>query len=154
MYNGVSRIHYPPCSSLSPFIHLMVAAGLLPIAVQVSSVSLPSLTMSSRDSMMGLPGGTGKSKHKWQGVTRLSCRSSMAAMTGMYRYTVYGFEDLATVAGEVVMQFFFSSPLKCSWPISTHQTDSLCYTTATNQWGQRLSPASSKPCNPSWQHFF
>lgn len=36
----------------------MDAAGLLPMAVQVSSVSLPSLTTSSWLSMMGLPGGT------------------------------------------------------------------------------------------------
>lgn len=36
----------------------MVAAGLLPMEVQVISVSLPSLTMSSRDSMIGFPGGT------------------------------------------------------------------------------------------------
>ena len=47
-----------PGSSLSPFIHLMVAAGLLLMAVQVISVSLPSLRTSSRASMMGLPGGT------------------------------------------------------------------------------------------------
>lgn len=47
-----------PGSSLSPFIHLMVAAGLLLMAVQVISVSLPSLKTSSRASMMGLPGGT------------------------------------------------------------------------------------------------
>lgn len=47
-----------PGSSFSPFIHLMVAAGLLPMAVQVISVSLPSLRISSRASMMGLPGGT------------------------------------------------------------------------------------------------
>lgn len=47
-----------PGSSLSPFIHLMVAAGLLLMAVQVISVSLPSLRTSSRASMMGFPGGT------------------------------------------------------------------------------------------------
>lgn len=52
-----------PVSSSSPFIHLMEAAGLLPIAVQVSSVSFPSLTTSSRVSMIGLPGGTGT----WRG---------------------------------------------------------------------------------------
>lgn len=49
---------YAPVSSSSPFIHRMDAAGLLPMAVQVSSVSLPSLTTSSRLSMIGLPGGT------------------------------------------------------------------------------------------------
>lgn len=47
-----------PGSSLSPFIHRMVAAGLLLMAVHVISVSLPSLSTSSRASMMGLPGGT------------------------------------------------------------------------------------------------
>ncbi|KAG7279252.1 hypothetical protein CRUP_010868 [Coryphaenoides rupestris] len=36
----------------------MVAAGLLPMAVHVISVSLPSRSTSSRASMMGLPGGT------------------------------------------------------------------------------------------------
>lgn len=38
----------------------MVEAGLLPMAVQVISVSFPSLTISSRDSKIGLPGGTGR----------------------------------------------------------------------------------------------
>lgn len=51
-------LFYWPVSSSSPFIHLMEAAGLLPMAVQVSSVSFPSLTTSSRLSMIGLPGGT------------------------------------------------------------------------------------------------
>lgn len=36
----------------------MDAAGLLPTAMQVSSVSFPSLTTFSRLSMRGLPGGT------------------------------------------------------------------------------------------------
>ncbi|TNN73228.1 hypothetical protein EYF80_016559 [Liparis tanakae] len=36
----------------------MEAAGLLPMAMQVSCVSFPSLTTSSRLSMIGLPGGT------------------------------------------------------------------------------------------------
>lgn len=55
---GGMLVVYAPVSSSSPFIHLMDAAGLLPMAVQVSSVSLPSLTTSSRLSMIGLPGGT------------------------------------------------------------------------------------------------
>lgn len=48
-----------PCRIWSPFIHTMLEAGLLPMAVQVISVSFPSLTTSSRDSMIRLPGGTG-----------------------------------------------------------------------------------------------
>lgn len=52
------RAVHLPGSSLSPFIHLMMAAGLLLMAVHVISVSLPSLRTSSRASMMGLPGGT------------------------------------------------------------------------------------------------
>lgn len=57
-------LFYGPVSSSSPFIHLMEAAGLLPMAVQVSSVSFPSLTTSSRLSMIGLPGGT--DPQRWQ----------------------------------------------------------------------------------------
>lgn len=56
--NWVRLLFYWPVSSSSPFIHLMEAAGLLPMAVQVSSVSFPSPTTSSRLSMIGLPGGT------------------------------------------------------------------------------------------------
>lgn len=48
----------PPGSSFSPFIHLMVAAGLLLMAVQVISVWFPSCRTWSRASMMGFPGGT------------------------------------------------------------------------------------------------
>lgn len=58
-------LFYWPVSSSSPFIHLMEAAGLLPMAVQVSSVSFPSLTTSSRLSMIGLPGGTDP-RQRWR----------------------------------------------------------------------------------------
>lgn len=56
-------LFYWPVSSSSPFIHLMEAAGLLPMAVQVSSVSFPSLTTSSWLSMIGVPGGTERHQH-------------------------------------------------------------------------------------------
>lgn len=101
---------YAPVSSSSPFIHRMDAAGLLPMAVQVSSVSLPSLTTSSRLSMIGLPGGTDPQQ---QTISNAMFHIRLALLIK---------KSLIYSSAKLSLKTLFSSTLLFFWPMILEST--------------------------------